>query len=85
MVGGETDPGGRSAGARFLERALWIDAIDPRSAGELSFMPRFVVQAPLHNRPELHEFERENTQYSRRLTAPSSVGLRHAPHNMAPG
>lgn len=66
----------RSAGARFIEQALAIEAVDAKSAGELGFMPRIFVQATLpHSRPKGHEFERVNGRYSLHLTAPPSVGL----------
>jgi hypothetical protein len=69
-------PGQRSAGRRFLEQALAIEAVDAKSAGEFGFMPRIFVQATLpHSRPATHEFERVNGRYSLHLGTPPSVGL----------
>jgi len=76
MGGCEAHSGGRSARAHFLEQALAIETVDARSAGELGFMPRILVQATLpHSRPMVHEFERVNGRCSLHLTSPPSVGL----------
>jgi len=76
MGGCEARSSGRSPRARFLEQALAIEAVDAKSAGELGFVPRILVQATLpHSRPEMHEFERVNGRYSLHLTAPPFVGL----------
>ena len=66
----------RSARARFLEQSLAIEAEDARSAGELGFMARILVQATLpHSMPKTHEFERVNGRFTLYMNAPPSVGL----------